>query len=239
MLATIASVASSVRADGLSRICLPTQPTVRCVAVRSKISLVAVSLAALALAVPARADEPTPGIDRGDQVLDEHEVERAGIVRVAAGIGGQPAVGDVGGVVTVDAGGRPMLGALIVTLSTTLFATPSSLVWTTGFAAELDVTHWLENGLYTRREVDAERLIQLSAGARVGLSYGRDVQPVPFDLGERVYEVLRPEWTFYVEGRLRVAPGWYVTARPSLDVPIDFGDIARWSVTVGGAYAWR
>ncbi|WP_236518963.1 hypothetical protein [Sandaracinus amylolyticus] len=196
-------------------------------------------LTTLVLARPARAEDTEAEIARGDHVLDEDEVDRAGIVRVGLGIGGQPAAGEVGAIVHADVGGRPMLGGLIVTLSSTLYANPSALVWTTGFSAELDVTYVIETAFYTRREVNAERLVQLSLGGRIGLSYGRDAQPIPFDLGERVYEVLRPEWSFYAEGRIRVAPGWYLTARPMLDVPTDFGDIARWSVTIGGAYAWR
>ncbi|AKF10158.1 hypothetical protein [Sandaracinus amylolyticus] len=196
-------------------------------------------LTTLLHARPARAQDVEAEFARGDHVLDEHEVERPGIVRVGFGIGGQPVAGEVGAIVHVDAGGRPMLGGLIVTVSSTLYVNPSALVWTTGFAAELDITHVIETAFYTRREVDAERLVQISLGGRIGLSYGRDAQPIPFDLGERVYEVLRPEWSFYAEGRIRVAPGWYVTARPMIDVPIDFGDVARWSVTVGGAYAWR
>ena len=174
-----------------------------------------------------------------EQRAEEESYVRRWSVRALAGAGGQTSTGTVGGILYVEGFAHPFLGALGIGLSiSALYAGDKFLVASAGFSLELDIAYLVASGLWSSGAVRDPGL-GVSLGARLGMSYGRVQHEVPWAMDTSVFDVFRPEWTFYVDVDVPIGDLAVITVRPlALDAPVDLANVARWSVAVGAGVAW-
>lgn len=187
-----------------------------------------------ARAIEARARAADAAAQPGGRV-------RRFFVRGLDGIGGQESTGLVGAAPTIELGSHPFLGTLGIGLSLDALGAPNGLVTLAGgLFLQLDVVH----AVYELFSILGDPPFGIDAGARLGLAYGRSDRHVPWAHDGFTFELMRPEWRFFVDVKIPLGRDYDGDARVltvrvlSLDTDVAGSSVSRWSVGAGIAVEW-